>query len=173
MGLWLLGAVFWGLLLYPAFCPPRESGSRYSCRTNLRQLGMALAMYAQDYEDRLPPVTGWQAGLYPYYKNPHFEVCPSRSDVTPGYAYNSLLDRRLIENSIQEDKTPALFDSSLGQKDAADRLESFAKPHGSPDARKGNVLFLDGHVEAMLMAPSASAGFAPVWRDQAGTGGKR
>ncbi len=41
-------------LLFPVFAQAREKARQTSCASNLRQLGMSVAMYAQDYDDRYP-----------------------------------------------------------------------------------------------------------------------
>src|SRR5262245_37679801 len=41
-------------LLFPVFAAARARARRTTCISNLRQLGMALQMYKQDYEE-LPP----------------------------------------------------------------------------------------------------------------------
>ena len=46
-------AILAGMLL-PALGKAKESGRRIACVNNLRQLGMALTMYADDHEDRQP-----------------------------------------------------------------------------------------------------------------------
>jgi prepilin-type processing-associated H-X9-DG protein len=88
-------------VLFPVFAQAREKARQASCQSNLRQIGLALQMYAQDWDERLPdrrdlkwtlvggyrPWTGWppsdpRAGwaavaLDPYTKNQQIWSCPS------------------------------------------------------------------------------------------------
>jgi prepilin-type N-terminal cleavage/methylation domain-containing protein/prepilin-type processing-associated H-X9-DG protein len=41
-------------ILFPVFAQVRESARQTDCLSNLRQLGLALSMYTQDYDERLP-----------------------------------------------------------------------------------------------------------------------
>jgi len=47
-------AILAGMLL-PALSRAKEKGKQASCLNNLRQMGLALFMYADDNQDRLPP----------------------------------------------------------------------------------------------------------------------
>lgn len=42
-------------ILFPVFSQARESARQITCATNMRQLGMALRMYASDYDDTWVP----------------------------------------------------------------------------------------------------------------------
>src|SRR4026207_1568993 len=44
-------------LLLPALASAKEAGKRIGCLNNMRQLGLALIMYTDDNEGRLPPPT--------------------------------------------------------------------------------------------------------------------
>ncbi len=44
-------------LLVPALAKAKEAGKRISCLNNMRQLGMALLMYTDENEGRMPPRT--------------------------------------------------------------------------------------------------------------------
>jgi prepilin-type N-terminal cleavage/methylation domain-containing protein len=49
-------AILAGMLL-PALSNAKNRAQRVSCTNNLRQLGLGLAMYASDFDDKLPPAS--------------------------------------------------------------------------------------------------------------------
>jgi prepilin-type N-terminal cleavage/methylation domain-containing protein/prepilin-type processing-associated H-X9-DG protein len=42
-------------ILFPVFARARENARRSACQSNLKQIGLAIAQYAQDYDERYPP----------------------------------------------------------------------------------------------------------------------
>lgn len=67
-------------ILFPVFARARENARRSSCLSNLKQLGLGLVMYSQDYDERLfrGSVYDWWVLPYePYIKNTQIFVCPS------------------------------------------------------------------------------------------------
>ncbi|HMO65833.1 MAG TPA: DUF1559 domain-containing protein [Verrucomicrobiota bacterium] len=44
-------------MLLPALASAKERAKRTGCTNNLRQLGLGLALYADDHDDRLPPAS--------------------------------------------------------------------------------------------------------------------
>jgi prepilin-type processing-associated H-X9-DG protein len=74
--------------LFPAFATAREKARQTTCASNLKQVGMALQMYVQDYDETYPEVywngSAWTPGLngviiatYPYTKTYAVWTCPS------------------------------------------------------------------------------------------------
>jgi prepilin-type N-terminal cleavage/methylation domain-containing protein/prepilin-type processing-associated H-X9-DG protein len=84
-------------ILFPVFSRARESARRSSCLSNMKQLGTALLMYTQDYDEAMcgnasnadegaglalgfmdaAAGRNWAASLMPYVKNLQVFVCPS------------------------------------------------------------------------------------------------
>jgi len=42
-------------ILFPVFARARENARRASCMSNMKQIGIGLMMYTQDYDERYPP----------------------------------------------------------------------------------------------------------------------
>jgi len=78
-------------ILFPVFARARENARRASCMSNLKQIGLGIMQYTQDYDERMPSNyvrvgTGgsiykyWPDLLQPYVKSYQVFVCPSDSD---------------------------------------------------------------------------------------------
>ena len=75
-----------GAILFPVFARAREKARQTSCSSNLRQLGLAVEMYASDCDETYPMV-GYGFGTpdvttlfelaYPYMKNREIVRCAS------------------------------------------------------------------------------------------------
>jgi prepilin-type N-terminal cleavage/methylation domain-containing protein len=83
-------------LLLPALARAKESGRRAACGNHLRQLDVALFLYANDQDGRLPPFsfsTNWPSRLQPLYQDVDLLLCPtetsSRSAGNPSDADNA------------------------------------------------------------------------------------
>jgi prepilin-type processing-associated H-X9-DG protein len=78
-------------ILFPVFAQAREKARATTCLSNMRQVGLALQMYAQDYEETMPPgkfisvphfndpraAPNFLGSLTPYAKNRGIFACPS------------------------------------------------------------------------------------------------
>ena len=76
-------------ILFPAFATAREKARSVSCASNLRQLGMGLIQYTQDYDSYLPNNDNSGGGgrwectfemMQPYYKSSQILMCPSATE---------------------------------------------------------------------------------------------
>lgn len=82
-------------MLFPVFSRAREKARAISCLSNLKQLGIAAMMYAQDYDDCYVPhchrdattvYAYWFEMLQPYVKNWQVIVCPSHRGAKGGHS---------------------------------------------------------------------------------------
>lgn len=75
-------------ILFPVFAKARERAKGGSCHSNLRQLGLAVRMYADDYgyypmhssPSTQVPRTRWADYIYPYVRNEQVFRCPSAAN---------------------------------------------------------------------------------------------
>jgi prepilin-type N-terminal cleavage/methylation domain-containing protein/prepilin-type processing-associated H-X9-DG protein len=82
-------------ILFPVFARARENARRASCQSNLKQIGLGIAQYAQDYDETMPPgyVKGsnssssnagpWHWLIQPYTKSLQVLRCPSNTTPAP------------------------------------------------------------------------------------------
>ncbi len=79
-------------ILFPAFARARENARRTSCLSNLRQIGLGLQQYTQDYDEQnsrswyvssgASDALGsykWMDAIYPYVKSEQIFNCPSHT----------------------------------------------------------------------------------------------
>jgi prepilin-type N-terminal cleavage/methylation domain-containing protein/prepilin-type processing-associated H-X9-DG protein len=84
-------------ILFPVFARARENARRASCMSNLKQVGLGVMMYTQDYDEKYPPTViyggpnypdgyqwsgtanlwFWPQIIYPYTKSDEVYECPS------------------------------------------------------------------------------------------------
>jgi prepilin-type N-terminal cleavage/methylation domain-containing protein/prepilin-type processing-associated H-X9-DG protein len=151
-------------LLLPAVSKAKEAGRATACLSNLRQIGIALQLYVQDNNNRLPmmrdklfetnapPPTNTLPGVDVVLSNYLGSVkvlrCPSDlkqiyEQTGSSYAWNSLLNGQDAEHlkvfnmDFDPHQIPVMFDK-----------EAF---HNARGAKKGiNYLYADGHIKNLL-----------------------
>ena len=79
-------------ILFPVFARAKENARRSSCQSNLKQIGLGLIQYVQDYDENFPlnsmDIAGigggakgkfgrWRAVTHPYIKSTQVYTCPS------------------------------------------------------------------------------------------------
>lgn len=84
-------------ILFPVFARARENARRTTCISNLKQIGLGMMMYVQDYDERypsifasrsagdippdgeflLPGLAFWQQMIFPYVKSHQLFYCPN------------------------------------------------------------------------------------------------
>jgi prepilin-type N-terminal cleavage/methylation domain-containing protein/prepilin-type processing-associated H-X9-DG protein len=116
-------------ILFPVFARAREKARQASCASNMKQLGLALIQYTQDYDEKLPPHTTdvgggvyptWGHIIYPYAKSLDVYRCQSNTNNTllmaGGFANYPAINVSYMANGADNYNTnsKALF-SAYGQ----------------------------------------------------------
>jgi prepilin-type N-terminal cleavage/methylation domain-containing protein/prepilin-type processing-associated H-X9-DG protein len=113
-------------ILFPVFARARENARRASCQSNLKQIGLGVLQYSQDYDEKLPMAfngdtgggsfdantveRGWSEMIQPYTKSLQILQCPS--DAFPPVAAGSN-DFGYTDYGMNNFCTPTLCESYL------------------------------------------------------------
>jgi hypothetical protein len=113
-----IGLIFlW--ILTPLFNAARSKADSAACQSSLKQLALALVMYAQDHQDHLPPANRWMdaAGAR---LDPALFRCPAQGrDARYSYAMNANLSARSLAEIPRPAETILLFESRQNVRNAA------------------------------------------------------
>ena len=148
-------------ILFPVFARARENARRASCMSNLKQIGLGLLQYTQDYDEKLPmsahPSTEpfpnrpsqsgtywlWWHMIYPYVKSEQIFNCPSvggdwsASGYYPSknsYGYNDNLGGSIALAAIpQVAITPFAGDTSYYLMSADKGCQNLPESHANPN----------------------------------------
>jgi hypothetical protein len=124
-----------------AFAAMRQANPQTmaSCQSNLKQFGLAMMMYVQDYDERFPPMKlnlQVQNRAYPYVKNRNVFSCP---ETGTAYLSNPALNYVYLASIKAPDLTMMLRD---------------AKPHTTDSGKPGwNVAYANGSVKLVMTEP--------------------
>jgi len=116
-------------ILFPVFAKAREKARQSSCQSNLKQIGVALMQYTQDYDERYPflawgaPVASqwnpyisatdpsqnqYRGQLGPYIRNSQVFICPSQSTANNcSYIYSGYLANGSSGRGMADIQAPA------------------------------------------------------------------
>jgi prepilin-type processing-associated H-X9-DG protein len=127
-------------ILFPVFARSREKARQVSCLSNVKQIGLGMAMYAADYNDRFPLESSWRDGVQAYVRNLSIMECPSSGLGQQSY------DMAADMSGVETKTVPSPQDRVLLYE--PDLIQGTGGPHNGG----GNVGFVDGH--ARWLRPS-------------------
>jgi prepilin-type N-terminal cleavage/methylation domain-containing protein/prepilin-type processing-associated H-X9-DG protein len=172
-------------ILFPVFAKAREAARATSCRSNLKQIGTAVMMYLQDYDETYVdrggngfPDYSWRQKTQPYIKNVNVFQCPSNPDnkivADAGDANYPAIPRSYAINPRLSNQSQAVVQAPANKIMVAELTWQNWTDYGAPwwngwgwdtgfagHTNQSNYLFADGHVKAMR--PSQTAAPFNMW----------
>ena len=164
-------------ILFPVFARTHCSASRASCQSNLKQIGIALKLYSEDYDNTYPfgrqqeyqsrkarhdHASGWARDLEPYVGDLKIYQCPSRKFLVPtatdytDYYFNNRLASLDGKRLVRPASTVQLGDGNDGKIPTTasyaynEMPTHWRRDKNSPAYRHqdgANYGFADGHVK--------------------------
>ena len=130
-------------ILMPALNNVKLLAQRQVCMTNMRGLGAAIVVYANDYDDKYPTASQWCDLLIEYADvDPKSFRCRAGSDGEFSYGFNENLDGLGFDDASAD--TVMLFEI-VGGRNVVGGPEML-----STERHKGegcNIVFADGHTQ--------------------------
>lgn len=118
-------------ILFPVFAQAREQARKTVCISNMKQLGLALVMYVQDYDETFPTISvngasigtadndakvavfpafwQWMWQSLPYTKNRQILVCPSDPSLGKNFNWESYSNTPTTCDDIFQIPTPISY----------------------------------------------------------------
>ncbi len=162
---WAVGLLMLGLIAAITLAPPerrsgRDPARRAQCLSNLRQIGLAIGMYADEFQGRCPVGGNPPNSLDSFrllsniVRRVELLHCPQDPRGAPAHSYSELTTKNVSYSYVPGIVWQDVPDSVL----ALDRIHSTTKGShwpvdGNHNGKGGNVLFNDGHVEWKVELP--------------------
>jgi prepilin-type N-terminal cleavage/methylation domain-containing protein/prepilin-type processing-associated H-X9-DG protein len=157
-------------ILFPVFARARAQARKAVCQSGLRQFGIALGMYLQDFDEQFPfeyavdppirdetgalrPIMRWPQLLQPYIKNATIAECPDRSQAIRdnykdfgvprywGYGWNECLYRQSLAIVTQPAETAVMADCNGGAFGCSNTPEASPSGWGNCSESRRRIAF--------------------------------
>ena len=139
-------------MLMPALQKARESANRSDCINQLKQIGLAIMMYANDNRGATP-VYGTTAAHdaadlrtlwdFDYLKSPQVFICRSTKDTKAN-------DVEELDDTTPNKRCSYLYFAGLSTTDYTAEMGMVRDDNLNHTLKYGNVLFGDNHVEGII-----------------------
>ena len=151
------GGMMAGILL-PSLNRARETANRVKCASNLRQLGQAAMLYANENNGQFPPdmQTLVQYSINDAGVEARTFVCPSGEHFDAGAHAAHMQPDGAVAWTVEH--TDYVYVAGLDHRAGFEKVLIYERP-GPHDKDGINALFADGHVEFLVM-PMAQRKFA-------------
>ena len=170
-------------ILFPVFAKAREKARQASCSSNMKQIGLSMMQYVQDYDEMYPQNDNngfrWRQEILPYIKSVDIFKCPSNSantqtgdwaggpmnapEIKRSYNINQRLDRYVLAGINAPASKVQVVESNWDNPQIAwpdwsnGGDTQFQRFMFNGHTGSSNYLFCDGHVKAMKGAGTMSS----------------
>lgn len=125
--------------------------SEYRCISNMKQIGLAMRLYADDNDGKWPSASHWRPLVQGYTsKENNVFQCLSATDKLYSYGMNINTSGIVDLTFSNPAKTAATFDCSLRRYNAFGGRESVDFRHKNGHTNIANFAFVDGHASAVV-----------------------
>jgi hypothetical protein len=162
-------------MLLPSLARAKETARRIACTSNLKQVGLAAAMYVDDSRGKYPPrssVERWPAAFYANYKTVALLRCPTDGPSPPSTGSTDTnkfladgVPRSYIINGWNDYFKTTLSDTDFQVYMAAESTVSFRQsviPHPSETILFGEKKSGSPHYYMDILEPGRSQDFPGV-----------
>jgi len=117
-------------ILFPAFAKAREAARRSSCSSNMKQIGLAVMQYAQEYDESYSYIylsnpagvrplgaIGWEHLMQPYLKSIDLFKCPSNPRNSEVF-WHAIPSLNLPDVPLSYSPNPKLFGKAMATVNA-------------------------------------------------------
>jgi hypothetical protein len=141
--LWGYGVMFRGEVL------SYKAQASMTCLSNTKQITLAILMYTDDNDERLPLANSWVDATTSYTKNGRIYQCPADfSEARSSYAFNANLSGKKLGDIKDPDKVVLIFETdNPGPNPSGGKADFPAQgrhPYSVP------VGFVDGHAKSYI-----------------------
>lgn len=127
--------------------PVNETAANSTCQSYMKQVGLGIAQYCQDFDERYPPANKWCDVIQPYVRSQTILNCPKAGAKDYGYAMNWKFSRR-DWGTIETPATSVLqYESNVLQRNRNGDGKDLTFRHEIDATLGANYGYADGHVK--------------------------
>ena len=157
-------------ILFPVFARARENARRSSCQSNMKQIGLGIIQYSQDYDEKYVSTAAgdanvrrtWPLLIQPYMKSAQIFSCPS--DTAAGGGTTNDMGSFWTLNAGQNFHTSYVYNVDFGSTDpVANPLGRSGVAQSAVDSVATTIMAFDGATRPGLSESGAAESDPTRW----------